>query len=297
MDDKGLKIDVGIVTYNRKEYLKTTLHAIVNMHTPFVNSIFVFDNNSTDGTDSFLKENFSNITYFKNKKNVGSAGGFAACMNYLLTSDADWIWLFNDDSYPNNLSIDFLNDALNNFDLTNVGMIKISREIEGKAEIIYWNGIGKGKLIPISNEFKESDLVTFDGTLISKKLIQSIGTCNPNFFMGTYEYDFCLRATDKKFKILTLPNGTIIDLKLGSTGGVPIWRTYFNTRNHLYLVLQRKSIKGIFQWVFRELKYSIGILMFKDKKIRRIQMKIMATYHGVIGRLGKVIDINDSRWN
>jgi len=290
----AIKIDVGIVTYNRFKYLDKSLSVFSSLQE--INKIFVFDNASTDNTKKIVRKYEDKIEYFYNDENIGSAGGFSECMKFLLTSDSDWIWLFNDDSFPKDESVNLLKSALKDFNLDKVGMIKVSREIEGMSEIIHWNGVGYGKLIPISNQMIKSDLVTFDGTLISKKLIKTIGTCNPDFFMGTYEYDFCLRAKDQFFKIYTLPNGTIIDLKLGSTGGVPIWRTYYNTRNHLYLVTRRRSIQGIFQWSLRETKYIFGILLYKKDKIKRLKVKFLAVYHGLIGKLGKHIDPQTTSW-
>jgi GT2 family glycosyltransferase len=292
-----IKIDIGIVTYNRMKYLKDVLDALNKIDDDIIFNIFIFDNGSSDQTSTLFNKSMHKVVYFNNNENIGSAGGFAECMKFLLTSQSDWIWLFNDDSYPNEDSISLLKSAIENFNFNKVGMIKVSREIDGMSEIIHWNGVGYGKLIPISNTLIKSDLVTFDGTLISKELIQTIGTCNPSFFMGTYEYDFCLRAKDAGFDIYTLPNGTIIDLKLGSKGGVPIWRTYYNTRNHLYLVTRRKSLRGVFQWIKKEMKIFYGIIFYKENKLKRVQIKFLAIYHGLFGKLGKRINPSDSYWN
>tara|TARA_R100000935_G_scaffold9585_5_gene19437 strand:+ start:6331 stop:7215 length:885 start_codon:yes stop_codon:yes gene_type:complete len=289
-------IDIGIVTYNRKNVLEETLSKILNGDISSINKIHIIDNNSTDSTGSSPILNHSKINYVKLKENIGSAGGFARCMKELLKTKADWIWLFNDDSYPMFGAVESLNLAREKLKNKKVGMVKVSREVEGKAEILFWNGVRKTKFIPISNKILESDLVTFDGSLISKKMIKDMGTCNPDYFMGTYEFDFCLRAKDKNYKIYTLPNGTIFDLKLGSAGGSPPWRTYYNTRNHLNLVLKRKSLKGVFQWIIRESKYTYGIIFFKDKKIKRLSLKFLASYHGAFGLLGKTISPTDSRW-
>lgn len=290
------KIDIGIVTFNRKVYLEKALNAFILMNDECIGNIFVFDNGSTDDTSGLTVLNNTKVVYHRNNENIGSAGGFAACMNFLKSSDSDWIWLFNDDSYPNEDSIKLLKTAFEEQTLSKPGLIKVSREINGQSELLNWNGVGYPSFIPISNHFVESDLVTFDGALIAKEVIMTVGTCNPKFFMGTYEHDFCLRVKDKDFKIYTLPNGTIIDLKLGSTGGVPIWRTYYNTRNHLFLVTRRFYLEGIYRWALREAKFTIAIILYKDKKIKRLYVKSMAIFHGLIGKLGKNIDPMNTIW-
>ena len=128
------------------------------------------------------------------------------------------------------------------------------------------------------------------------KLIDEIGTCNPEFFVGTYEFDYCLRAKDAGFQIFMLPNGTIYDLKLGSAHGVPLWRTYYNTRNHLYLVINRRSLIGLLQWIKRETKYFFHILLYRDKKIKRLGLKFLASKHGVSGKLGIRISPTDPKY-
>ncbi|MEO2127023.1 MAG: glycosyltransferase [Christiangramia sp.] len=283
------KIDIGIVTFNRKETLLHTLENILIKEFQEINAIHIIDNNSSDGTENLPILLNEKINYIKLKENIGSAGGFAEAMNQFSMTDSDWLWLFNDDSFPMSNSLKLLKSA--NFEkISKLGLLKVSRELEGKSEILYWKGVRKTTTIPISNVPVKCDLVTFDGSLVSKDLIRRIGTCNPKFFMGTYEFDFCLRAKDEKYEIYTLPNGSIYDLKLGSASGSPPWRTYYNTRNHLYLVLERRSLKGVWEWLKRELKYTYGIITQRDRKLKRISLKIKATIDAVSGKLGKTID-------
>ncbi|WP_431831018.1 glycosyltransferase [Desulfobaculum bizertense] len=49
------KICAIVVTYNRKALLKTCLNALLNQNIPELD-VYVFDNNSNDGTVSFLKQ-------------------------------------------------------------------------------------------------------------------------------------------------------------------------------------------------------------------------------------------------
>ncbi len=90
------------------------------------------------------------------------------------------------------------------------------------------------------------------------------------------------------FAIFTIPNGLIEDGKLGSVGGAPPWRQYYNTRNHLWLGLHRKDLQTIVAWLIREMKFTYAILRWEDQKMLRIKMKFIASVHAIIGKRGKV---------
>ena len=173
----------------------------------------------------------------------------------------------------------------------NIGLLKIANTNEKQqAVLLYWNGVRKPVYVPVSNDLIRTDLVTFDGCMISGKLMKAIGFCDPLYFMGTYEFDYCLKATDAGFGIFTIPNGLIEDKKLGGAKGTPPWRQYYNTRNHLWLGLHRKSVKIIKGWLIRELKYTYAILRFGDKKMERLIFKLRAIRDAVLNRRGKRYD-------
>ena len=94
-------------------------------------------------------------------------------------------------------------------------------------------------------------------------------------------------AKDVGFEIYTLPNGLIEDGKLGGKDGTPPWRQYYNTRNHLWLAIDRKSFEIFIGWFIRELKYTYAILFFSNKKMERLIFKMRAIRDAVLNRRGK----------
>lgn len=96
-----------IVTYNRLEKLKNVLVAL-EKQTVLPANIIVVDNASTDGTDSFLKSyertfiHHDKVTFMVKTlaNNMGGAGGFSHGMCEAYRSGADYIWVFDDDGYP-----------------------------------------------------------------------------------------------------------------------------------------------------------------------------------------------------
>jgi len=289
MLNDNFKIAVVIVTFNRCDELVKTISAIQNQGI-LENDIIVINNNSTDNTKNILDSNYKNIQSIHLNENIASAGGFSKGMQTAFEKGYDWVWLFNDDSRPVEGSLKSILTHLNS-DKIEIGLLKIANKDENnKAVLLYWNGVRKPVYVDVSNEIVQTDLITFDGCIISKKTIEKIGYCDPLYFMGTYEFDYCLKAKDAGIGVYTLPNGLIEDGKLGGKNGTPPWRQYYNTRNHLWLALNRKSFVIFKGWLIREIKYTLSIILSGDKKIMRLVFKLRAIRDAFLNKRGKRYD-------
>ena len=289
MLNDNFKIAVVIVTFNRCDELVKTISAIQNQGI-LENDIIVINNNSSDNTKNILDSNFKNIQSIHLNENIASAGGFSKGMQTAYEKGYDWVWLFNDDSRPVEGSLKSILEYLNS-DKIEIGLLKIANKDENnKAVLLYWNGVRKPVSVDVSNEIVQTDLITFDGCIISKKTIEKIGYCDPLYFMGTYEFDYCLKAKDAGIGVYTLPNGLIEDGKLGGKNGTPPWRQYYNTRNHLWLALDRKSFVIFKGWLIREIKYTLSIILSGDKKIIRLVFKLRAIRDAFLNKRGKRYD-------
>jgi GT2 family glycosyltransferase len=285
----NFKIAVVIVTFNRCDELVKTISAIQNQGI-IENDIIVINNNSTDNTKNILDSNYKNIQSIHLNENIASAGGFSKGMQTAFEKGYDWVWLFNDDSRPVEGSLKSILAHLNS-DKIQIGLLKIANKDENnKAVLLYWNGVRKPVSVDVSNDIVQTDLITFDGCIISKKTIEKIGYCDPLYFMGTYEFDYCLKAKDAGIGVYTLPNGLIEDGKLGGKNGTPPWRQYYNTRNHLWLALNRKSLVIFKGWLIREIKYTLSIILSGDKKIMRLVFKLRAIRDAFLNKRGKRYD-------
>ena len=278
------KIAVVVVTFNRWNQLSKTIKRLVGEGIA-QEDIYVVDNNSIDGTKLNLKNDFPLVNGIWLEENIASAGGFAKGMQETHERGYDWVLLFNDDSRPTEHSMAM---AIKHLGTPGIDLLKIANlNDQGQAILLYWKGVRTPKFVPVSQVPVATDLVTFDGCFISARVMDAIGYCDPSYFMGTYEFDYCLKARKAGFGIYTLPNGLIEDEKLGSASGTPPWRQYYNTRNHLALGLKQRSFSTIKAWVFRELKYTYAILRFGDKKSERLHFKFRAVRDALLGRSGK----------
>ncbi|MBD8011001.1 glycosyltransferase family 2 protein [Microbacterium sp. Re1] len=90
-----------VVTFNRLEKLKTVI-ASIEAQTHSVETLFVIDNASTDGTHEYLADLKTSVPLHvvTMTTNSGGAGGFAEGMRRGYASGADHVWIMDDDCYP-----------------------------------------------------------------------------------------------------------------------------------------------------------------------------------------------------
>ncbi|CAH0129952.1 hypothetical protein SRABI76_00272 [Microbacterium oxydans] len=90
-----------VVTFNRLEKLKTVLASVAAQSHP-VETLFVIDNASTDGTAEYLSSVQLSVPVeiVTMTTNSGGAGGFSEGMRRGYASGADHVWIMDDDCYP-----------------------------------------------------------------------------------------------------------------------------------------------------------------------------------------------------
>jgi len=102
-----------VVTYNRKDKLGTVLDSLL-AQTQLPDWIIVVNNASTDGTEQMLASytDHDRVIVHTLPENVGGAGGFAAGMARGYELGADFVWIMDDDCYPNRDALEELRVGL-----------------------------------------------------------------------------------------------------------------------------------------------------------------------------------------
>lgn len=274
-----------VVTYNRIEELKKNIDAL-RKQTLAPDRIFIIDNCSTDGTSEYFTGRYENVEVVRLRSNTGGSGGFAAGTQIAYENGFDYIMLMDDDGRPrNNETIAELMEVakkhakekimLNplvcvnkdtlSFDLNKIRDVKeILKQSDGK---IYKNGINP-----------------FNGTFLSKQLIQEIGYPNKDFFIKGDETEYTNRARKVGALIATvvtsryyhpsITHDTVKVMGVFSTINdleAP-WKEYYRIRNYTYMyglkiiyMLSKRTVKSICihdeSWLYR-----IGMMVhgFKD---------------------------------
>lgn len=196
-----MKILAAIITHNRCDLLKRCIDRLNYQSFPLAN-ILVVDNDSTDNTRSYLKKN--NIDHIF-QKNEGSAGGWYSAINYAKKNNFDFLWLMDDDGYPEKDALkNLFNFIKNNNDYSCISSILIEENDTNKfvfpMPILDINGFPKILSLKrkIDNTFELKRLINndvypyvhlFNGVLISNKTLEMMGNVNKNYFIFGEEVD------------------------------------------------------------------------------------------------------------
>ena len=90
-------IKILILNWNGKKFLKACLDSVLGINYPNY-TILVIDNNSSDGSRQFVKENYPKIEYLQLEQNFGFGGGYNRCFDHLKTLEPEYILLLNNDT-------------------------------------------------------------------------------------------------------------------------------------------------------------------------------------------------------
>jgi GT2 family glycosyltransferase len=213
-----MKIAAVVVTYNRLNLLKECINAIRNQ-THKVDEIIVINNSSTDGTLEWLEEQ-KDLTVIT-QENLGGAGGFYTGIKTAYEKGYDWIWCMDDDVYADS---NCLKELLEISKITNnkFKILQPSRKFYNNNS--HWKYGTKFNFIypnfnecvnPISLEGSEK-LYTkilsfpFEGPLINRSVIESIGNVNKELFMGYDDTDFSYRAYKANIEVALVKKALLI---------------------------------------------------------------------------------------
>ena len=245
-----------LVTYNRKNLLKTALESLINQ-TKKLSKIIVVDNASTDGTKEFLQgysERHKEIEHLRLEENIGGAGGFYIGLKKLVCDGKyDWIWMMDDDAVPSRNALETLlsfYESLPERTRRKIGVLQ-NRRVHDRD----WFERNDGKHFPLRG--RKRYFGTFVGFLVKTSVVERVGFPRRDFFIYGDDVEYGFRIRKSGFEMLTIDGSYIYH---------PNWSTPLQ-----YFFMKRKLIeKGIikiqpwrYYYVFRN-----GLLMFQNPLIK-----------------------------
>lgn len=198
-----MNIAVIIVTYNRKNDVVRCINAVLEQSV-IVENIVVVNNASTDGTKELL-ESIDGITVLNLDHNTGGAGGFYTGLKYAYENfSSDYFWLMDDDGFPEQNCLELLLKEKSDY------IMPVSLNIQNPVELSWPTRKTDGKKTILYSELKESwgkilDFVTpFNGVLLSKKCVETVGYINKDFFIWGDDYEHYYRCLQNGIHPVTL---------------------------------------------------------------------------------------------
>jgi GT2 family glycosyltransferase len=219
-----------VVTFNREIQLIDCLEAI-KRQTLAPTSLFIIDNHSKQETYQYLlKYGFINslpdekraenqvltstiestgdhakkikVYYVRKAENDGGAGGFYEGMRQGFESGADWLWMMDDDGLPEDTQLQLILKGTieNDLDYTNALVV----DIDEPTELAFSLGSFRSAKEAASLEVIKNLSNPFNGTLISRNVVEKIGYIKREMFIWGDETEYTNRVKKNGFKIATI---------------------------------------------------------------------------------------------
>ena len=294
-----------VPTYNRESELRVCLRSLLAQTTP-LGAVYVIDNGST--TEELLRQiSRQGIRYVRLPENTGSAGGFRAGMELAFNDGFEWLWITDNDSIPRPDSLEaLLRAAETHQDVLAFAPMKIRSSDGGvlKCDGI-WDPITHRTLDAPGcayqrNESFEVDWTANTGLLVHRKAIEKIGHMRADLFAFGEDNEYCRRLR-RITRILVIPESRVAHPEMGMGWPVPaksLWKLYYLIRNDVFLSLRglQRPQRGVAKVLWRWARVSLNIIRKQDYRFQRLFVVTLATWHGLVGRLGPAPSIL-GRWS
>jgi len=248
--EKVNKIGIFILNYNGLNWLKKTLTNIVK-YSPNVH-IIIIDNNSNDGSITYVKEKFSELEIIRYKKNYGFSKGYNKAL--LTEKRFQYFLIINNDLI---VTHNWINPMLELIKKNNIGIVQPKiMNLDNRQKFDYAGGAGgfidtfgipfcRGRLLNnIEEDYGQynNDIPIFWASgcclLIESELFQSLNGFDEDLFMHQEEIDLCWRAWGKNKKSYYCAKSTVYHHGGGTLRKNDFKKHYYNHRNNLLIILK-----------------------------------------------------------
>ena len=252
--------------------------------------VIVVDNASIQDEASIISERFPQLKVIRSEKNLGFSGG-----NNLGIKKAKgkYVLLINNDTYFKDFKIDSLIERLESAD--RIGIVCPKLRFAWGNNPIQFAGYTPLSNITLRNKaigFGEEDKGQYDtahptpyahgaAMLIKREAIEKVGLMPECFFLYYEEIDWSMMFTRAGYEIWYDPTCTVYHKESQTTGQNSLLRTYYITRNRLFLV--KRNYKGINKYL--SYIYLIGLVATRDVIKYTLQGRfdlVKAVYKGTI---------------
>lgn len=292
-----MDICVVVVTYNRLNKLKKAIEAYDNQKELPMNFI-VINNNSSDGTAEYLlkwqeAESEYTKTVINLSENIGGSGGFYYGLKKALEFNNKWIWVADDDAYPQENAFLKLNKILNDtvYESTAAVCAEVrnadgSLSVGHRRRLTVQYGIIKEHNISKQEYIQEKfnlDLFTYVGTILNTQKMRSVGLPKKEYFIWFDDTEHSLRMKSQG-EILCYPSVSVIHDAVEGKGKAD-WKDYYGVRNRLDMYFQhypKLKLLTLSLWLAKAI-----LAPLKGYSLAVVKMRLTAIKDACCGKFGR----------
>ena len=279
MEAQKIKTAVVILNWNGKHLLEKFLENVI-WQSPNA-EVIVADNNSTDGSVSYLQENYPNIRIIQNDGNYGYAKGYNLALQQI---DAEYFVLLNSDIQVTKDWISPIISLMDSDKMISACQPKIL-DYNDKNKFEYAGACGgfidkfgypfcRGRIFDDLEEDKEQyddAIEVFWATgaclFVRASHFYEVGGIDEDFFAHQEEIDLCWRFKNKGYKVFVEPKSEVYHVGGGTLNVGSPFKTHLNFRNNLYMLFKNLPLSSLFIIIpIRLVLDGIASITFLSKK-------------------------------
>lgn len=239
---------IVILNWNGVSFLKQYLPVLIDKTPEVLVNIYVIDNDSSDESVHFLREQYASVGLIQNKKNLGFAGGYNEGLKNI---QEPILCLINSDI---EVTDHWLEPILNHFN-QNINVAAIQPKIldlKDKKKFEYAGGSGGfydhfGYAVCRGRYFDsvEEDTGQYDDIVdlfwasgccifLRNQVFKEVGGFDPDYFAHQEEIDLCWRINNYGYSIRVIPESVVYHFGGGSLPYGSYFKSYLNFRNSLF---------------------------------------------------------------
>lgn len=234
---KKIKLSIVILSYNTKDLLRGCLKSLEKVGYELSFEVIVVDNASVDGSAELVKKDFPKVRLFKNRKNLGFAAGNNKARKVVR---GEFVLFLNPDTVvkkntfketvkylKSNKEVGAMTckivlpsgeldkDARRSFPTPWVSLTHLVLRLDKlfpKSKLLsrYWYGYKS------PNETHEVDVIQGAYFLTRKKVLDSVGWFDEDYFLDGEDIDLCWKIKERGWKIIYYPKVSITHVKKAS---------------------------------------------------------------------------------
>lgn len=291
------------VAYNGMRLLAEHLDALLSQRRA-LQEVIVVDNASTDETSSLLATCYPEVTVLRMSENLGTGGALAAGLAYAaLEKKHDWIWMFDQDSVPAADALDIMLQEAQQLggDTSEVGIVAalpVDANMENSSTPWLWqNRFVKPPVHCLRQPILFADLVITSGSMVRRDVVEKIGLPRSDFFIDFVDYEYCLRARSRGYKIAVITRAKLHH-EVGNARTVHLlrrhlwaqhhpFREYYYSRNLAYSVWWLHTNLPAKAFVLLHLaRHAVGVVLFGPERLASLKKMVQGFYDGRRAILG-----------
>lgn len=240
-----IRIASVIVTWNQRNAID---QLIQDLHRLELNAIeldlYVVDNASTDGSQSFLEQRYETIQVLQTGENLGGSGGFSYGLAHVSQLNYDYVWLLDNDVRIDSITLVELVQTLEAHREVGVvgSQIRKAQEPDKIQEMGSFVDPVKAHLrinfancsadaIDQDQPYIPVDICAAASLLVRHKIVQGIGGFE-DYFLHFDDVEWCLRVQQAGWIVAVNPRSLIWHDSPDFKGRA--WISYYDERNICY---------------------------------------------------------------